>query len=173
MGPENFREANEVAQESRISEFDELPEQIEVKEAVFQDPDALLDAIRYNPDSLLDENADTGTRERLHTLRNEIIDECSRTDIIEPTKEMYPEYAKMLQDGIYESVEDLCNQECLNYEDVYDSEPKEYGAEFKRGLSDYIVQSQGSPFYDSDELSGGNEAYSNGARCAARAVDFS
>lgn len=33
---------------------------------------------------------------------------------------MYPEYRKMLESGRFDSVEELCNQLALNYDDVYD-----------------------------------------------------
>lgn len=33
---------------------------------------------------------------------------------------LYPEYQEMLDNGEYDSVEELCNGECLNYHEVFD-----------------------------------------------------
>lgn len=38
---------------------------------------------------------------------------------------MYPEYEKMLDQGIYENEEDLCNGEGINYDDLYMEENDE------------------------------------------------
>ena len=36
---------------------------------------------------------------------------------------LYPEYERQLQN--FDSVEDMCNQLCLNYDDVYDYSEEE------------------------------------------------
>lgn len=33
---------------------------------------------------------------------------------------LYPKYQKMMDSGMYESIEEMCNQLCLNYDDVFD-----------------------------------------------------
>ena len=34
--------------------------------------------------------------------------------------ELYPYYAKLINNGVYDSVEEMCNALALNYDDVYD-----------------------------------------------------
>jgi len=38
---------------------------------------------------------------------------------------LYPEYQEMINNGVYDSVEELCNGECLNYHEVYDYDTPE------------------------------------------------
>lgn len=38
------------------------------------------------------------------------------------TRKMFPEYEKMLDQGVYENEEELCNQEGLNYDDLYEDD---------------------------------------------------
>ena len=38
---------------------------------------------------------------------------------------MCPEYEKMLRDGTYDNEEELCNQEGINYDDLYCDEEDE------------------------------------------------
>lgn len=33
---------------------------------------------------------------------------------------LYPEYERLMRNGTYESIEEMCNDLCLNYDDVFD-----------------------------------------------------
>ena len=39
--------------------------------------------------------------------------------------DLYPEYSKMMEDGLYDSINEMCNTLGLNYDEVYDYSDEE------------------------------------------------
>lgn len=74
-----------------------------------------------------------------------------------------------MDEGDYDSIEEMCNAEGLNYDEIYDDEPSTYGEEYQRGFVDCIDKNK-SPYTTSeDECS---EAYYQGLLDAQELREF-
>jgi hypothetical protein len=65
----------------------------------------------------------------------------------------------MMETKGYESEDEMCNQEGLNWEDIYDDESSTYGDEYRRGFADCIDEDRNPYTVDPEEYS---EAYYQG-----------
>ena len=98
----------------------------------------LLDAVLYRSDELANSCSKSEDSDRVSALCDEIRDKIDSEEEIESNGGLLPEYQKYLDEGEYEDEEDLCNSLGLNYDEIYDDEPKTYGEEYKRGFFDCI-----------------------------------
>lgn len=137
-----------------------------------EDPARALDMLCYSSKDLLPDDADIKTIAELSKLREEVSDGVANNTEIPPTCSLFPEYKKMMEDGRFDSVEQLCNRLCLNYDDVYDYDPKWYGDEFRRGFKEYLEQGGTGTFTFDDFGENESDAYRYGADCAARLIDL-
>ena len=51
-----------------------------------------------------------------------------------------------MDEGDYDSIEEMCNAEGLNYDEIYDDEPSTYGEEYQRGFVDCIDKNKSPPY---------------------------
>ena len=63
-------------------------------------------------------------KRQLDILLPKIRENLNNYTELDPKNELYQKYQKMISDGEYEDVNELCNGEGLNEDDVYDNEPK-------------------------------------------------
>ena len=75
-------------------------------------------------------------KRQLDILLPKIRENLNNYTELDPKNELYQKYQKMISDGEYEDVNELCNGEGLNEDDVYDNEPKIYCEEYSSGLAD-------------------------------------
>ena len=75
-------------------------------------------------------------KRQLDILLPKIRENLNNYTELDPKNELYQKYQKMISDGEYEDVNELCNGEGLNEDDVYDNEPKIYCEEYSSGLTD-------------------------------------
>lgn len=129
----------------------------------------LLYEARTSAESLAQKADSREDAERVKTLCEEISYNSDRDDEVEPNGGLLPEYQRLMDEGDYDSIEEMCNAEGLNYDEIYDDEPSTYGEEYQRGFVDCIDKNK-SPYTTSeDECTG---AYYQGLMDAQELRDF-
>lgn len=119
----------------------------------------LLNDARYSPQSLVENTNSREDAERVKTLCEEIASNADRDDEVEPNGGLLPEYQRLMEENGYESEEEMCNAEGLNWDEIYDDEPSTYGEEYQRGFEDCIDNDKNPYSTSEDECS---EAYYQG-----------
>ena len=119
----------------------------------------LLDRVKASPSSVSDMAKDSDDSERIKDLCEEISENSNRDDEVEPTGKLLPKYQKMMDDGEYDSIEEMCNDLGLNYDEVFDYDSSTYGEEYQNGFKDGVDK-------DPDAVSGEehSDAYYEGFR---------
>lgn len=136
-----------------------------------RNPEELLAAVR-NPQNFYLPSMDLAAKEDVDWLCQEIQDNLWKDDeYVQGSGELLPEYSELLETGVYLDVEEMCNAEGVNISDVYDTDPKRYSDEFKRGFIDFVRDDSPSP-WDTDVAETCNDAYFAGLEMADRLVDL-
>lgn len=135
-----------------------------------QDPETLLFEAQFIPQKLIAE-APAANKDGVRSLCDEIGENMNCFDEVSPSGDLLPQYQKMLDSGEYDSIEELCNSEGLNYDDVYDTEPREYADVYKSGFCDYVSNGGPDP-YDVNIAEGTSEAYYKGLSAASRLLSL-
>lgn len=119
----------------------------------------LLNDARYSSESLAEKTNSREDAERVKTLCEEIASNADRDDEVEPNGGLLPEYQRLMEENGYESEEEMCNAEGLNWDEIYDDEPSTYGEEYQQGFEDCIDNDKSPYSTTEDECS---EAYYQG-----------
>lgn len=129
----------------------------------------LLDKARTSPSSLADKANNPENAEQVKALCEKISDNADRDDEVEPNGGLLPEYQRLMDENGYESEEEMCNDQGLNGDEIYDDETSTYGEDYQRGFVDCIDNDK-SPYSTSeDECS---EAYYQGLLDAQELKDL-
>lgn len=123
----------------------------------------LLDIIE-SKEFLLINKMSPENRAAMENLIDKIKDSLTCYDEIEPTGQLLPEYAELMENRGYEDLDEMCNMEELDSSEIFDDEFKEYGDEFARGFCDEI---DNPDWFSVDRDDCPNDAYYEG-RCAAQ-----
>ena len=118
----------------------------------------LLDA-QFSPDTLADRAVCEEDAVQIKKLCEDISDRASDDREIEPQGGLLPRYQRLMEEKGYESEEEMCNAECLNWDDIYDDEPSTYAEEYRKGFIDCIDKNRDPYAVDEEEY---NEAYCQG-----------
>ena len=111
----------------------------------------LLDA-QFSPDTLADRAVCEEDAVQIKKLCEDISDRASDDREIEPQGGLLPRYQRLMEEKGYENEEEMCNAECLNWDDIYDDEPSTYAEEYRKGFIDCIDKNK-------DPYAGGEEEY--------------
>lgn len=110
----------------------------------------LLYEARTSTDSLAEKADNREDAERVKTLCEDISYNSDRDDEVEPNGGLLPEYQRLMDEGDYDSIEEMCNAEGLNYDEIYDDEPSTYCEEYQKGFVDCIDKNK-SPYSTSED----------------------
>lgn len=129
----------------------------------------LLYEARTSAESLAERADNREDEERVKALCEDISYNSDRDDEVEANGGLLPEYQRLMDECDYDNIEEMCNAEGLNYDEIYDDEPSTYGEEYQRGFVDCIDKNK-SPYTTSeDECS---EAYYQGLLDAQELREF-
>ena len=112
-----------------------------------------------SPASLVEKAANSEDAERVKALSEDISYNSYRDDEVKTNGGLLSEYQRMMDEGDYDSIEEMCNAEGLNYDEIYDDKPSTYGEEYQRGFVDCIDENKSPYTTAEDECS---EAYYQG-----------
>lgn len=101
----------------------------------------LLEQAQYYSEFLAQNAYNPENANRVKELCKRITENCDRDDEedeIELDGGLLPKYQKLMDNFEYETVNEMCNDLSLNYDDVYDDEWTTYGEEYRRGFCDCI-----------------------------------
>lgn len=129
----------------------------------------LLYEARTSAESLAQKADSREDAERVKTLCEEIAYNSDRDDEVEANGGLLPEYQRLMDEGDYDSIEEMCNAEGLNYDEIYDDEPSTYGDEYQRGFVDCIDKNK-SPYTTSEDEC--TDAYYQGLLDAQELLDL-
>lgn len=118
----------------------------------------LLDAL-CSPDALADRAVYEEDAVQIKRLCEDISDRASDDREIEPQGGLLPRYQRLMEEKGYESEEEMCNAEGLNWDEIHDDEPSTYDEEYRKGFIDCIDKNMDPYSIDEDEY---NEAYYQG-----------
>lgn len=110
----------------------------------------LLYEARTSAESLAEKADNREDAERVKALCEDISYNSDRDDEVEANGGLLPEYQRLMDEGDYDSIEEMCNAEGLNYDEIYDDEPSAYGEEYQRGFVDCIDKNK-SPYTTSED----------------------
>lgn len=148
---------SDASNETKQSESDN--EQRDVSERERYSGQQLLYEAKMSPASLAEKAENKEDAERVKTLCEDISYNSYCDDEVEANGGLLPEYQRMMDEGDYDSIEEMCNAEGLNYDEIYDDEPSTYGEEYQRGFVDCIDKNKSPYTTAEDECS---EAYYQG-----------
>ena len=115
--------------------------------------DEVLNKVKNDPDYFVDSTESDVDADRVRELSKNISERLNDDSDVIVREGPSPEYANELESG-ERSEEEICNDEGLNYDELYDSQTERYGDEYERGFRD------GWDSVSDDESD--NEAYNNG-----------
>lgn len=119
----------------------------------------LLYEAKTSAESLAEKADNREDAERVKALCEDISYNSDRDDEVEANGGLLPEYQRLMDEGDYDSIEEMCNAEGLNYDEIYDDEPSTYGEEYQRGFVDCIDKNKRPYTTSEDECT---EAYYQG-----------
>lgn len=125
-------------------------EQKDVSERRTYSGNELLYEAKMSPASLAEKAESKEDAERVKKLCEDISYNAYRDDEVEANGGLLPEYQRMMDNGDYDSIEEMCNAEGLNYDEIYDDEPSTYGEEYQRGFVDCIDKDK-SPYTTAED----------------------
>ncbi len=155
----DYRERIKARMEALKKVIDE--EDVDVKKLSGEE---LAEVIINNPQAVIDA-APEENAEEVEELCEEIAAAFENEEDVVVSGGLLPQYQAMIDSGEYESVEELCNDLGLDYDDVYDTTEKPYGEEYRKGFEDAI----NGKAVDPDEQS---DAYKDGQAAAAELMDL-
>lgn len=148
---------NDASNETKQTESDN--EQRDVSERRSYSGQQLLYEAKMSPASLVEKAANSEDAERVKALSEDISYNSYRDDEVKTNGGLLSEYQRMMDEGDYDSIEEMCNAEGLNYDEIYDDKPSTYGEEYQRGFVDCIDENKSPYTTAEDECS---EAYYQG-----------
>lgn len=119
----------------------------------------LLSDAQFSPEALMDKAGNAEDAAQIKSLCEDISDRASDDREIEPQGGLFSRYQRLMEEKGYESEEEMCNAECLNWDEIYDDEPSTYAEEYQKGFIDCIDKNRDPYVIDEEEC---NEAYYQG-----------
>lgn len=136
----------------------------DVKENRRISADEALEKVLNSPEWWSKQTASEEDADEVDVLCSDVKRRLANDDDISIHNDLYPEYEKMLESGEYENEEDLCNDEGLNYDEIYDGKIERYGDEYEQGFKD--------GWNNVDEGSHNNDAYNQGVSDAEALISL-
>lgn len=148
---------SDTTSESKQLSGEKLQKNVE-KSSAYSGQELLTEAIT-NIENLVEKTNSQEDAEQVKNLCKKVSDNIERDDEVEPEGCLLPQYQSLMDEGGYESIEEMCNAEGLNYDEIYDDEPTTYGEEYQKGFVDCIDKNKSPYSTPEDECT---EAYYQG-----------